>query len=165
MLVRCGNKLPWTTSGLLPTSSQRVCSGSLQGCSQELCPDVLHNGSAILPKGTGRVLCRSDQELVSLCQVQERREGRTLQNYTNLEVSVGHMKQAKFLERTLNHPQEYAAKLFRLAKYICEESRQKTVVLIRKTTGPLTARRVAPLNRVSVKLRHRAPPREAMTSF
>ena len=85
--------------------------------------------------------------------MQERKEGRTLQSYTNLEVSVGHMKQARYLERALDHPEEYAVKLFRLAEYIRDESRQKTVILIRKTTGPLAE-----------KLESLALPREAMSS-
>lgn len=72
-----------------------------------------------------------------LRQVSEKKEDRTLQAYTNLEVAVGHMRQPRFETRTLQSPEAFACKLYHVAKYVLEESSQKTVILIRKSTGSL----------------------------
>ncbi|CAE7253998.1 NPH1 [Symbiodinium sp. CCMP2456] len=54
----------------------------------------------------------------SCYKVKERKELRTLQNYTNMEVFTGHMKQQKFEDRALSAPDNYAAKLFAAAEEI-----------------------------------------------
>lgn len=72
-------------------------------------------------------------------QVAEQKQDRTLQVYCNLEVAVSHIGQPRYEERALRCPQDYAAKLYAIAKYMRDESSQKTVILIRKTTGALPA--------------------------
>ncbi|CAK9045015.1 unnamed protein product [Durusdinium trenchii] len=105
--------LPGASPQLLGGTAAEVCEAALQSC---------------VPL-TAIMAARYTKK------VAERKDDRTLQAYTNLEVAVGHMRQPMFECRALNCPEQYASKLHHLATYMRDRSRCKTVILIRKNTG------------------------------